>query len=228
MRRPHCYSHSWVAAMIVAALGLLAVPVGAAETDDDTDTAVAQAHESAGEEAHGQVVEHGAEHAEHGEEHGEHAEHAKNGLALFLGGTVETVEDETFFTIGGEYERHLADRWGVQLVVEHVNDFDAWVVIAPVGFRLVDKLWFVTGPGLETESRRNEEHDGGHDVVEHSAEIHGEEEGGPFFLWRFGLGYSFHLGHSFGVMPSVNFDVVREHGEWAEAWVLGVSLTYHF
>jgi hypothetical protein len=226
MRRSHSISHAWLAVAVVAALGLRAGPVGAGETNDDTHTAVAQAHESTGEDSHGQAAEHG-EHGEHGEEH---AEHAKNGLALFLGGTVETAENETFFTIGGEYERQLADRWGVQLVVEHVNDFDAWVVIAPVGFRLVDKLWFVTGPGLETEPRNpsHEEDDGGHDVVEHSAEIHGEEEGGPFFLWRFGLGYSFHLSHSFGVMPSLNFDVVREHGEWVEAWVFGVSFTYHF
>jgi hypothetical protein len=95
-------------------------------------------------------------------------------------------------------------------VVEHVNDFDAWVAIAPVGFRVVDRLWFVAGPGFETESRRpSHEEDGGHEVVEHSAEIHEEEQGDPFFLWRFGLGYSIHLNHSLGLMPSFNLDLVR-------------------
>jgi hypothetical protein len=225
MRRSQSISHAWLAAAVVAALGLLAGPVGAGETDDDAHTAVAQAHEGAQEEsydAHGDA-------GEHGEEHGEHAGHPKNGLALFLGGTLESAENETFFTIGGEYERILADRWGVQLVVEHVNDFDAWIVIAPVGFRVVDKLWFLTGPGLETEPRRpsHEEHNG-HEVAEHSAELHEEEDGGPFFLWRFGLGYSIHLNENWGMAPSFDLDLVREHGEWVEAWVFGVSLVYQF
>jgi hypothetical protein len=189
---------------LVVAAGLLAAPAGAG----------AQEHDAA------QAAVHDA-----------HVEHAKNALALFLGGTLETVEDETFFTIGGEYERGLGDRWGIQLVVEHVNDFDAWVVIAPVGFRVVDQLWITAGPGLETEPRHPEEDHGGHEIDPHgdvrSLEAH-EEEGGPFFLWRFGVNYGIHLNESWGLMPSLNLDLVREHGEWVEAWVFGVSVAYHF
>jgi hypothetical protein len=30
------------------------------------------------------------------------------------------------------------------------------------------------------------------------------------------------------VFPSLNLDLVREHGEWEKAWVLGVGVSYHF
>jgi hypothetical protein len=221
-----CGSRACLLAALVAATGLLAAPVGAAAQDHGV--VPQEAHDAHGPTGESTEVGQG-EHAGH-EAHGEHP---KNALALFLGGTLETAEDETFFTIGGEYERHLADRWAVQLVVEHVNDFDAWVVVAPVGFRVVDKLWISAGPGLETEPRRPglEEHDGGHEIdphgEEHPLEPH-EEADGSFFLWRFGLGYSIHLGETFAVMPTFALDVVREHGEWVEAWVFGVSLAYHF
>ena len=57
---------------------------------------------------------------------------------------------------------------------------------------------------------------------------HAEEEDGPFFLWRVKAGYSIHLGHRVSAMPSISLDLVREHGEWVEAWVAGVSVGLHF
>jgi hypothetical protein len=182
----------------------------------------AQEHEGAHEAAreHGEAVGRIAGHHVH-------VEHT-NGLALFLGGTMESSEDQTFGTIGFEYERLLADRWAFQLIVEHVNDFDAWVVTAPVGLRLAGTLWAVAGPGLETEARRTGLEPEPHEDT-HSTDPHGEG-GGPFFLWRFGLVYGIHLGESgrFALTPSLSLDLVREHGEWVEAWVFGVGLTYHF
>jgi len=85
--------------------------------------------------------------------------------------------------------------------------------------------WSVT---LESEARRTglepEPHDDGHSTDPH------EEGEGPFFLWRFGLLYAIHLGDSgrFALTPSLSLDLVREHGEWVEAWVFGVGLTVHF
>ena len=218
MIESRCGSRAWLLAALVAATGLLAAPVGAAAQDHDV---VPQEGHDAGPTGESTEVEQG-EHAGH-EAHGEHP---KNGLALFLGGTLETAEDETFFTIGGEYERRLADRWAVQLVVEHVNDFDAWVVVAPVGFRVVDELWITARPGLETEPRRPglEEHDGGHEIdphgEEHTVDPHEEAEGGPLFLWRFGLVYPIHLGETFAVMPTFALDLVRET---ASGWRPGSS-----
>ena len=125
---------------------------------------------------------------------------------------------------------------GFQAVVEHVKKFDAWAVTVPVGFRLGSTLWLVAGPGLETEPRRtglepephHDDHATGHDLG-HSTEP-GEEEEGPFFLWHFGLVYGIHLGESgrWALTPSFSLDLVREHGEWVEAWVVGVGLTHHF
>ena len=170
------------------------------------------------------------EHGESAEPFGGHAVHAhyKNGVALFLGGTLESAEDQTFLTVGFEFERMLADRWAIQVVGEHVHDFDALVVTAPVGFRLAGTLWAMTGPGLESEARRTGLEPDPHDD-EHSTDPH-EEGGGPFFLWRFGFVYAIHLGESgrFALTPSLSLDLVREHGEWVKAWVFGVGLTVHF
>ena len=54
--------------------------------------------------------------------------HRPNVASVFLGATTETAEDETYFTVGAEYERRLSSRWGFQLAAEYVSDFDAWVV----------------------------------------------------------------------------------------------------
>ena len=181
----------------------------------------AQEHEA----AHEATGEHGE-----AEEHFSFVEHAhyRNGAAIFLGGTMESAEDQTFLTVGIEYERLLADRWAIQVVAEHVHDFDALVLVAPVGFRLAGTLWAAAGPGLESEARRTGL-DPKPDDDEHSTDPHEEGEG-PFFLWRFGLVYAIHLGESgrFALTPSLSLDLVREHGEWVEAWVFGVGLTVHF
>jgi hypothetical protein len=211
---------------LVTVLGLVASGARAQDQREAHEPGAGdhEAHEAAGE--HDDSAETLAGHPVHAE--------YRNGLALFLGGTLETAEDETFGTIGLEYERLLADRWAFQLVLEHVRDFDAWVITAPVAFRLGGTLWAVAGPGLETDTRRTglgeEPHRDMHatDGDEHS-DPHGEGEG-PFFLWRFGLVYGIHLGESgrFALVPSLSLDLVREHGEWVEAWVFGVGLTVHF
>ncbi len=245
MRRAHRTSHAWLAVAIVAALGPLAAPIGAVETDDHAQADEAQApdtHEGAGErDAHGQRTEPAGDHGEHADQAVEHAEafaghhvhtEHRNGLGVYLGETLVTAEDQAFFTFGFEYERLLADRWALQVIVEHVNDYDAWVVMAPVGFRLGSTLWALAGPGFESEARRTGLENGRHEpephVEGHSVEPHEDES--PCFLWRFGLTYGIHLGHSgrFSVFPSLNLDLVREHGEWEKAWVLGVGVSYHF
>jgi len=201
-----------LAVALVAVLGVVAGPAGAGPTDEHAAATPKQAHD-----AHEDTGDHDA-----------HGERLRNGLAVFLGGTLVGADDQTFLTLGAEHERILSGRWGFQVVVEYVRDFDAWVVTAPVGFRVVDALWFLAGPGLEIDprSRRLGPFGAGRGTVGHSVEPHEEE--GPYFLWRFGLAYGLHLRHDFALMPSVSLDLVREHGGWERAWVLGVGLTYHF
>jgi hypothetical protein len=147
----------------------------------------------------------------------EHAARA-NTLALFSGATLETAEDEAYFTLGLEYERELSHRWALMAVAEHVFDFDAWVIVAPVAFKPTGGLSLMTGSGLETTPRRPSEGEaGGHAGSE-------SEKDGPFFLWRFGIGYTLPIGERFTVAPNLDVDLVREHGEWERAWVFGVSL----
>lgn len=236
MHRSHITAHLRTAAL-VAALGFLAAlgqasederpaPVASAEADEDPQEETHEAHGTAGEHGEGQETFAG---------HHVHVEH-RNGLSVGIAGTWESAEDKVFSTIAVEYARMLADRWGAQLIVEHVNDFDAWVVVAPVGFRLGGTLWAVAGPGLETEPRRTaleaEPHEDPHAASQdggHSTEAH-EGGDGPFFLWRFGLVYNIHLGQSgrWGLATSLSLDLVREHGEWVEAWVFGAGVAYHF
>lgn len=88
-------------------------------------------------------------------------------------------------------------------VVEYVSDFDAWMLVALVAFKPVQGLSLMAGPGLETASRRPEGHGAEHSEGAES------EEGGPFFLWRFGVGYTLGLGKRFAVAPNVDLDPAR-------------------
>jgi hypothetical protein len=145
-----------------------------------------------------------------------------NTLASFLGGTIETVENETYFTLGLEYERELSHRWALMAVAEHVFDLDAWVIVAPVAWKPMRGLSLMTGPGLETTPRRPSEGEAeGHTGSE-------AEKDGPFFLWRFGIGYTLPIGEGFAVTPNLDLDLVREDGAWKKAWVFGVSLGIRF
>lgn len=147
-----------------------------------------------------------AEEPPHAEEH----EHA-NELAVFLGGTTEN--DETHFTIGGEYERRLGERFGLSFVAEHVSDTDAWVFLAPFSFRPVRGLGLklYAGPGFE--SKLPEPH-----------EEHGRE---TFFAARVGVGWALELGRV-ALTPQVELDLTREDHRWEKAVVFGVAIGVGF
>jgi hypothetical protein len=143
-------------------------------------------------------------------------------LAVFLGGTSVTAENETYLTLGFEYERELARRWAVMAVAEHVSDLDAWVLVAPLAFRPIRGLSLMTGVGLETTPRRSADTAAG----DHPGVEPGED--GPFFLWRFGIGYTLPIGERLAATPSFDLDLVRERDAWEKAWVFGVSLGVRF
>ena len=90
----------------------------------------------------------------------------RNEASLVLGGTYESEEKKSFFTIGGDYEYRLNPRIGIGGTLEHLTDLDAWLLIIPVTFHLHEGLAVYAGPGWELEPRRV----GG-------GESHAEEEG---------------------------------------------------
>jgi hypothetical protein len=50
------------------------------------------------------------------------------------------------------------------------------------------------------------------------------DEDETYLLLRIGIGYDFHIGERFGVVPNVNLDFVDHE----EVWVYGVAFTYGF
>jgi hypothetical protein len=145
----------------------------------------------------------------------------RNELALFLGGTWESGEDEPFFTVGLEYERRFSRRWGLSLAVEYLAEADAWVVVAPLTWRPLGNLVLSLGPGFQNKAPHEaaEGHGG------HTAETGGRE---TFFLGRIGVGYDIELRERYRIVPRINVDFVRENGKWVEAVVFGVSLGIAF
>jgi hypothetical protein len=181
-------------------------------------------------EQHGEGEGHGEMEA-HGEEHGGH--HHKNEVALMLGGTYESEEEETLFTIGAEYARVLSPRVTTSFVAEYLDDADAWVFVAPFHLKPWKRSdWFIAlGPGFEHKSRRGhgEEQGGEHgEVHTEELEMAESEESEDLFLWRTGIGYNFHVGEKMVIAPGLDLDLVREGGEWVEAIVFDVAIGFGF
>jgi len=147
----------------------------------------------------------------------EEHEHA-NEVAAFLGGTTEN--DETHFTIGAEYERRLGERFGLGLVVEHVSQTDAWVLLAPFSYRPLRGrgLKVYAGPGIENkvpEPKEAPEAAAAQEIEEHGRE--------SFFVARAGVGWALELGR-LSVTPQIELDCVREDHRWDKALVFGVAV----
>lgn len=185
------------------------------------------------EEAHGSHGE--AEVHDSGEAHaGEHeGHHHKNEVAFVVGGTYESEEEETYFTLGAEYGRMLSPRVTTSFVAEYLDDVDAWVFVAPFHFKPWKRSNFFValGPGFEHKSRRahGEAHGGEHGET-HSDELVASESGESedLFLWRTGVGYNLHVGERLVIAPAIDLDLVREGGEWVEAIVFDVAIGFGF
>jgi hypothetical protein len=172
---------------------------------------------------------------EHGDADGR-GEHAggvdlpRNAIGVVAGATFEREEEETYFTLGVEYGRELSHRWGATLVAEHLSDIDAWVFVAPFTFRPGSKhfhpkshLLLAFGPGFEHKSRRVRAIETG----EHAGELE-VERAEDLFLFRAGIRYPIHVGDRYIIVPAIDVDFVREHGEWVEAVVVDVSFGFTF
>jgi hypothetical protein len=166
---------------ILAAL-LAAAPLASAEGDD-----VAQGHEvSAG--------------------HGEHHSH-RHFPGVFVGAT--SVDSETDFTVGVEYEYKFSEHWGAGAVWETTNEahdgLGTTVYLASL-FWHPSAMWRF-GAGLGQEEV-------GGDATHHS---HSET------LVRVSAGYEFLVG-GFGIQPAMAVDFIDED----TAFVFGIAFTKPF
>lgn len=179
--------------------------------------------------SHGATPALAQEEAAHGEEGEEHS--YKNAVALVAGMTYESSEEETYASIGGEYERIFTPRFAGVVAVEYVPEVEAWVMAFPLVYRFDGGLRLGTGPGVELKPRRR--------LIENLP--HGEGGEGPglvdeivpqktenFFLWRFGVGYTFEISKRFEISPWVNLDVIREEDHWVQALVVDVAIGFAF
>ncbi len=162
-----------------------------------------------------------AAHEAHGEEH-----FHRNALGILIGGTYESEEKDTFFTLGAEYERLFNPRFGAILGVEYINEVDAWVLVAPLVYRHRSGFRLLAGPGLELKPRRrgDEHEDGSAGSLEDG--LPPTEEN--LFLWRFGVAYNQGVGERYAIAPAVDVDFVREDGHWVWALVFAVTFGFDF
>jgi len=156
------------------------------------------------EEPHGE----GHERAEN--DSGHHLREHKNEVAIFLGLTDEAGHDSEF-TLGVEYKRRIAERWAVGGAFDYAGGELRNAVLTHNG----------RGGGGHGEGPST---DGGCGCGKSAAE-HGEvDEDSTHFLLRIGVGYGFHLGRRFGIVPGVYLDFVDNE----EVWVYGLNFTYGF
>jgi hypothetical protein len=142
-----------------------------------------------------------------------------NEIAAIVAGTWEHQEDETFFTLGLEYERRLTPRVGIVGELEFLFDADRWIVAAPVVFRPARGVKLFAGPGFERAEAVAEEGEG--EPLEES----GRE---TRFLLRFGAGYAVEFRERYSVTPMLSIDFVRERSEWGRAVVFGATFGIAF
>ena len=140
----------------------------------------------------------------------DHSTHSyQNEIAVFIGATSQSERPGTHFTLGADYLRLISPDapwalgiYGEAIFAEHTE----WVAGVTVLYLVTDKFWLRTGPGVEILQEAVE---GSHDQTEKKTE----------FLYRVGMGYSFHLG-GLTIAPSLDFDFVRHH----DALVWGINV----
>ena len=149
-----------------------------------------------------------------GESVDDHIMHSyQNEIAGFIGATTQSTRPGTHFTLGADYVRllSLGKPWGLSIYGEAIfAEHTEWVAGLTGSYKVTDKFWLRTGPGVEILQEAVE---GSHDETEIKTE----------FLYRIGMGYSFHL-TGLTIAPSLDFDFVRHH----DAVVWGINIAKPF
>jgi hypothetical protein len=162
-------------------------------------------------------------HDEEEPSHGEAHEH-RHEATFVLGGTYESTEEASFFTLGDDYEFRVHPRLGIGGTVEYLTGLDAVVLVIPVTVHLYRGLAVYGGPGWELEPRRSGEE-------ESHGENHTAGEGGgneTFFLARIGIQYGFEFGSRYSILPTVAFDFIDKEEEVGKAVVYAVKFAIAF
>jgi len=165
---------------------------------------------SAAQESHPARVETTPPHGSHGDAAEAHEFH-RNHLGVFLGGT--TLQEQSGFTLGGDYERRFHRNLGVGIQAEHAfGTVKDTVVVFPVFFHPgTNGLRLAAGPGF---SRENEEEPGREGGVSPGTRKVTE------FLWRFQILYDFEVGERVTITPNIALDFVNGR----QFFVYGVTL----
>lgn len=118
------------------------------------------------------------------------SEEAKHIPGIFIGAT--TVDSETDFTFGLEYEYKITSSWGVGAVFERTidahNGDGVNVTLASLYYHPIKEVRLGAGIGRE--------HIGG-------AHPHDDD------VYRISAAYEFHLEH-FGIAPTIDFDFIDD------------------
>lgn len=164
--------------------------------------------------------------------HHETAHHHANHFAIFTGDTHSVEHDATDFTVGVDYERRLASRWGAGFVVEEVFADNTEIILAAQVFHHVGDLKLFAGPGfMSAKAGQGHGEETGEDShVEEDAHaaktLKVSEEGDEWreeFLFRVGGGYDFFTS-DFSITPTVIID--RVGGNFAFVVGIGVGVGF--
>lgn len=194
-----------------------------------------QEHDADATEEHGPTSDHDPSteaegHATHEDHSGHHdRSHIKNEVALFLGATDEHGHDIEF-SWGFDYKRKVSGRSAAGAFFDYaggdlrntvLGGLFFWWPFPEVPFQIFG------GPGVEFHDGRNQDGDdsdegNGHAFKSEGGGHDGTDANETYFLVRVGVGYDFHIGSSYGIVPTVMLDFVN--GE--EVWVYGLAFTY--
>jgi len=153
---------------------------------------------------------------ENSQDHSSESHLAMNHLAAFVGGTAMMEKKGTYFTLGLDYLRILSTsrNWGAGGFAEVIfTKHPEWVFGGLIYYRLVEKFFIRTGPGIEI--LRHEEID----PECNCTNVKSETE----FLYRIGFGYSYHK-NSLILSPTVDLDFIRSE----TALVFGLNVGFSF
>ena len=132
-------------------------------------------------------------------------EEPKSEVAIVIVGTYESESEESFFTLGAEYEYRFIPKLGVSAAVEWVFESDGreFVFVVPVVYHVTGGLRLLAGPGFEHEDDTS-------------------------FLFRVGVNYAFEFGGRYAVIPALEFDFINGEDSVTEAVIYGVNFSVSF
>jgi len=144
--------------------------------------------------------------------HGKHDMKGTHEVAIFVGATDDRREWAS--TWGAEYGYFFMNDYSVGVFLDRAQgDLRSSVVGLAFWARVTKGLMLMFGPGVEyLDEAHGEDGD------------HGEEASKRHFLARIGVGYSFHVGKQFTILPVIHADFVDEH----VVWVTGVNFGIRF